>query len=86
MKRKKHGLSFFGFVALADLIFAVSAGLLLLNPVQFEDTPSSEDLAKADPATMKAEIEQVELTIPELEKQLTRLENRSREILNESAK
>lgn len=86
MKHRQRGFSFRGFVALADLIFAVSAGLLLLNPVQFEDVPSPEELAAADPVAMKAEMEQMEQAIPELEEQLAQLEKRTGEILKETIK
>jgi len=82
-QKKKRGFSFRGFVALADLIFAVSAGLLLLNPVHFEDVPTPEELAEADPVAMKAEIEKVEQSIPEIEEQLKHLENRADEVLKQ---
>ena len=81
MREKQRGFSFRGFVALADLLFAVSAGLLLLNPVQFDDLPAPEEIAKADPATIAARVEEAERLLPVIEKQLEQIRAMSREVL-----
>jgi len=81
MKQKSRAFSFRGFVALADLIFAVSAGLLLLNPVHFEDAPAPEEAAKANPAAVAAKIAEIERSIPDVEHQVEQLQRTADEVL-----
>ena len=86
MKRHHRGFNFRGFVALADLIFAVSAGLLLLNPVQFDDAPADEAAAQATPGAILSNIEKVDGPLREIETQVQQLRNVAREILKNEQK
>jgi len=72
MKRSSRGMSFFGFVALADMIFAVSAGLLLLNPLSMDDLKDENDPTIPDPASLTGGLEKIE-------RELARTENMVRE-------
>ncbi len=72
MKRKQSDFSFRGFVALADLIFAVSAGLLLLNPIQFADSPPVPP-PQPKPAT-KSPAQIISLQMRQIEGHLDKLE------------
>jgi len=40
MRQARQGFKFRGFVALADMLFALSTGLLLLNPIRFDSRPA----------------------------------------------
>lgn len=46
MKQRSQGFKFRGFVALADMLFALSAGLLLLNPIRFASPPPARSLKR----------------------------------------
>lgn len=74
MKGKREGFHFRGFVALADTLFAVSAGLLLLNPIKFEAKPAEKGRSPAQ----KQEAEMILLEIEQLEERLDRLERSGR--------
>lgn len=74
MKRSSHGLSFLGFVALADLIFAVSAGLLLLNPLRLDDFDEQADPASSDIAQLTANIQALEQEIVRGEQSINDIE------------
>lgn len=83
MKRKRQGFHFRGFVALADTLFAVSAGLLLLNPIRFEAKPDSTPKPKPEP-----QVEQVQVILVEMqnvEQRLDKLEAGGRNIQNQAA-
>jgi hypothetical protein len=74
MKRRYHGFSFLGFVALADLIFAVSAGLLLLNPLTLADLDSPEDAVGPDLLQLTNDIDAAEREIAGAEQSLPEVE------------
>ena len=76
MRAKGSTFRFMGFVALADTLFAVSAGLLLLNPVHLrpEGPPPPP---KPDPSTSALEVAR------SVESELVRIE-RSLQSLHES--
>jgi hypothetical protein len=50
MRRERRGFRFLGFIALADLLFALSAGMLLLNPIQLGDQPTPKPAPEERPA------------------------------------
>jgi hypothetical protein len=84
MRQKRQGFQFLGFVALADTLFAVSAGLLLLNPIRFGTTSA------AAPPTPKVEAQPVRMQpiiieIQKLEKRLEQLEADGRRIQRQAA-
>ena len=82
MKRKQSGFSFRGFVALADMIFAVSAGLLLLNPIQFDSKP---DAAPKPKPAFKPPAQAILLQMQQLEEHLEKLETDSPMLQRETA-
>ncbi|HEY6182743.1 MAG TPA: hypothetical protein VIW67_10880 [Terriglobales bacterium] len=71
MKRRSSGFNFRGFVALADLIFAVSAGLLLLNPIQFDAQVTEPQGPKAN---VKPQAQNVVVQMREVEERLDEFE------------
>lgn len=82
MKHSNRGFHFKGFVALADLIFAVSAGLLLLNPVHFDEAaPGDEASADSDPRAVLSQIDLVEKAMPEIERKLQEAQEMAAEYL-----
>jgi hypothetical protein len=85
MKRKQSGFSFRGFVALADMIFAVSAGLLLLNPIQFEPPPAilpkPKPVFKPPPQEIFLQMHQIEHRLEKLEADGPILQGRTVEVL-----
>lgn len=84
MKHSNRGFHFKGFVALADLIFAVSAGLLLLNPVHFDEAPPGDEAsADSDPLAVLSQIELVEKAMPEIERKLQEAQELAVEHLNQ---
>lgn len=83
MKLKRQGFQFRGFVALADTLFAVSAGLLLLNPIRFETKSDLTPKPKPEP-----QVQQVQTILAEMqnvEKRLDKLEADGRNIQNQAA-
>ena len=87
MKRRHTGFTFRGFVALADTLFAVSAGLLLLNPVKFGDSKPEPKPAPAPaiaPVSIKAlysEMDLIEERLQKLEAENERVQRKSIEVL-----
>lgn len=69
--KQRSEFNFRGFVALADLIFAVSAGLLLLNPIQFN--PASPAPPKPKPAP-KPPAQMILLQLQQIEAHLDKFE------------
>jgi hypothetical protein len=82
MKRKQSGFNFRGFVALADMIFAVSAGLLLLNPIQFD---SGTDTAPKPKPAPKPQAPAIILQMQQVEEHLGKLESGSPVIQRQAA-
>lgn len=78
MIRKKKGFHFRGFVALADTLFAVSAGLLLLNPIRFES--KSTPVSKPKPESQNPSIHVVLVEMQKVEEKLDKLEINGRVI------
>ena len=76
MRVKRSTFRFMGFVALADTLFAVSAGLLLLNPVHLRDEAPPPP-PKEDPSASALELAR------SVESELVRIE-RSLQVLHES--
>lgn len=60
-------MSFFGFVALADMIFAVSAGLLLINPLQMDDLADGDDPSIPDLPALTRQMDEIERSIAHAE-------------------
>jgi hypothetical protein len=87
MKRSRTGFRFLGFVALADTLFAVSAGLLLLNPIRFDPRPATTTSAPKPPPppvqAILAEIEQVEQRLDKLEASAPAVQRRASEVLGD---
>lgn len=85
MKPKRQGFNFLGFVALADCLFAVSAGLLLLNPIRFDARPSKPSRLKPEPPppvqAILVEMQQVEKRLDDLETGGLILQRRAAEVL-----
>lgn len=74
MKRNSKGLSFLGFVALADMIFAVSAGLLLLNPLRLDDFDEQQDATLPDLAQLTASVQAAEREVTRAEQSIGAVE------------
>ncbi|HPA16357.1 MAG TPA: hypothetical protein PLU30_01325 [Verrucomicrobiae bacterium] len=67
MKRRSRGFGFLGFVALADMIFAVSAGLLLLNPIRPDEMEEDEAEKVPDLSALHRMINAAEQQVSEVE-------------------
>jgi hypothetical protein len=78
MKRHRQGFRFLGFVALADALFAVSAGLLLLNPIRFESKPAVTPPPAPEALPQPQELRPMIVEIQKLELRLDRLEKDGR--------
>ena len=74
MKFREKGFSFRGFVALADLIFAVSAGLLLLNPIHLEQNAEDSDAQPPEPSVVIEKISRAERDLPSMEQEIRQLQ------------
>jgi len=88
MKRQRQGFQFRGFVALADTLFAVSAGLLLLNPIRFEPKssapPPAPEIESPPPPTLQpiaAEIQGLEARLDNLDADGRYLRQQAAEVL-----
>lgn len=80
MKKHQSAFSYFGFVCLADTLFAVSAGLLLLNPIKLN--LQQDDAAPKNQIQERAN--QVVLKVKETEEQLKQMEAKSRQIYQQA--
>lgn len=92
-RRRRSGFRFLGFLALADVLFAVSAGLLLLNPIRFDppppplkprqSTPLNPPTEAARPhraaSAIDAELTEIERLLDELEASIPTVEERLRD-------
>jgi hypothetical protein len=94
-RRRREGFRFLGFVALADTLFAVSAGLLLLNPIRFAppaaplpataSRPLSHPTPEVAPSpalpfsSLDAELAEAESLLTELEASVVGVEHRVRD-------
>lgn len=85
MKRRSHGLSFLGFVALADLIFAVSAGLLLLNPLSLTDFDSQKGSAVPDLMQLTSNVQVAEHQLAQAEQSIREVERALQAVIQEAA-
>jgi len=74
MRRKRQEFQFRGFVALADTLFAISAGLLLLNPIQFESKSAVTPPPTPEPEPRPEQVQPMVVEIQKLEKRIDRLE------------
>lgn len=78
---RRQSFTFLGFIALADLFFALSAGLLLLNPLQFEPVRNNDiDTVKQSQALL-IQLQQVEELLDKLEADGVRIKREARDII-----
>jgi hypothetical protein len=84
MKHRSE-FNFRGFVALADLIFAVSAGLLLLNPIEFESNSANRSNPKPVPPpptqAILLQMQQIENHLDKLEAESPAIQQQAAEVL-----
>lgn len=88
MRPQSNRFCFRGFVALADLLFALSAGLLLLDPgltqpraLPAEELPAPPDDAGARILQIAGELQRADKLLAKLEAETTRLEQQARLVL-----
>jgi hypothetical protein len=67
MKESSKGFRFLGFVALADCLFAVSAGLLLLNPIRLTSSATEESETDILPRSVELQVVEIETAVEQLE-------------------
>lgn len=67
MRRKQQGFNFRGFVALADMLFALSAGMLLLNPISFKPDSTPVPDTGQDAQAILVEMQKAEEALNKME-------------------
>ena len=85
MRRQRQGFHFRGFVALADTLFAVSAGLLLLNPIRFEPKTAAAPPPSPEVEPQPLPMQPIILELQKLETRLDKLEADGRYIQRQAA-
>lgn len=85
MKKNNKRFDFLGFIALADILFALSAGLLLLPPADAVSRGKGGGVPEQTAESVSAELRAIEATLDRLEIDNARIEQGARQVITKGS-